>query len=342
MRRRQLRYNGKGIRLDGNHSLGKIILPSAAEAYTVAMGFCGLDGSLLVPVEPLKAECWEEIEPMLRRLLQELKQVMLEFGFKLDESRPVFLSTDTYAKHRLLYQKLFADIWSDMRVHAESDTPKGRAKRRRILPQSFVLALTIITGDPLHCIIKMRLLVSPHISDGLDFKFDYIDMINRLSAASPSRESLAQPDKGGLPDLCYAARSLLRCAVKLPKAKFDQVAVATPADVRSQLKAFMAHSQVHKAPEWRRIFGARPPRGTLARLARRAGTPLHPKRLGLPWTTKRAFRKQIGRLIRWYKPGRKALLRRRGIRRGHRAGPSRLGRKTVMTAKLRKHFAHPG
>ena len=60
---KQLLRNSKGIRLDGNFDLAKIIrVPDGGEAFTAVLGVCGLDGSLLVPFIPLTRESLTTIQ----------------------------------------------------------------------------------------------------------------------------------------------------------------------------------------------------------------------------------------------------------------------------------------
>ena len=105
MRRRQLCYNARGIRMGGNFKLAKTLLVSAGEeAFTVAMAFCGLDGSLLTPVLPLSHESFQKIDYILRPLLCDVRDVMMRAGYALEETQPVFIATDNFQKHRLLLQ----------------------------------------------------------------------------------------------------------------------------------------------------------------------------------------------------------------------------------------------
>ena len=107
---------------------------------------------------------------------------------------------------KTLLRKLCDAVWQALRIVSTAPTPKARATKKRLLPASDVPNLTIITGDPQHCIIKVRSLVSPHVSDGTDFKFDYIDMINRLSKEIRDEENPANVDP---PSLTAASRELL-------------------------------------------------------------------------------------------------------------------------------------
>jgi hypothetical protein len=126
--------------------------------------------------------------------------------------------------------------------------------------------------------------------------------------------------------------------MRLPFAKFEEESKKQSLAAINDCKSFMQHPDVHQASEWKEIENAKPPRGTLARVARRAAVALHPTLKRWAWKSTKEVRREICDLIRWYKPGRKVWRRRRGIRRGHAAGPWRRGRLTVMTAKVIKHL----
>ena len=103
MRQRQLLYNARGLRLDGNFKLAKIInVADDEEAYTVVFGICGLDGSLLVPLLPLRAEDWGNIVTILQLLFYEIRDLMLAQRFSLEETMPVFIATDNHFLYSIL------------------------------------------------------------------------------------------------------------------------------------------------------------------------------------------------------------------------------------------------
>eukprot|EP00973_Karenia_brevis_P027114 3740694-Karenia_brevis.AAC.1 len=106
----------------------------------------------------------------------------MESGFSIEESMPVFISTDNFLKHKHKLRQLVAEVWQALRVVAVSCTPKAPATKRRLTSAEGVAGQTIVTSDPQHYIIKVRSLVSPGASDGQCFLFDYIDAIHRFSA----------------------------------------------------------------------------------------------------------------------------------------------------------------
>ncbi|CAE7887976.1 unnamed protein product, partial [Symbiodinium necroappetens] len=90
MRRRQLLYNSKGIRIDGNFKIAKrLLLDDSEDPCTVLLGLCGTDGSLLDLLSPLKGEWWEPISSVLKPLLQDIRATFLQQGYTAQEARPV-------------------------------------------------------------------------------------------------------------------------------------------------------------------------------------------------------------------------------------------------------------
>ena len=68
-------YCGQGLRNDGNFKLAKRIgvrrqgSRSAARPSTVVLGFCGVDGTLLAPVHPMRTEDFTDNPRLFRRVL---------------------------------------------------------------------------------------------------------------------------------------------------------------------------------------------------------------------------------------------------------------------------------
>ena len=93
MRRRQILYNSKGIRVDGNFKMAKRLLVQQDEdACTVLLGFCGTDGSLLDLLHPLPGEWWGLISAVLKPLLQDIQDTFVHAGYTAQEARPVLLN----------------------------------------------------------------------------------------------------------------------------------------------------------------------------------------------------------------------------------------------------------
>ena len=77
---------------------------------------------------------------------------------------------------------------------------------------------------------------------------------------------------------------------------------------------------------------------SLARIARRLQVELHANVKGHGWGSPKEFCLELTKLNKWYATGKKSMTRRRGIRRGHKAGPWRSGRSVVLTKKIRKQL----
>ena len=148
MRRRQLAYNSQGIRCDGNYKLAKILKRALRRkrTSTVVVAFCGTDGSLLDVPAPLPTEGFDHIQSVLEPLLVEIQEVRLACGYSLLESQPVFHATDVYHIHDACLRRLYAKVWSGLRVATHGATPKGGVRRRTVLPPECMVDTCIPTG----------------------------------------------------------------------------------------------------------------------------------------------------------------------------------------------------
>lgn len=118
------------------------------------------------------------------------------------------------------------------------------------------------------------------------------------------------------PELRGKALELLQLAVKLPKSKYQAEAGKLAPSVSAELRNFLQHPNVQKAPVWLTTFHAIPPRRTSQRLAAAAADAvLHARN-----------------------QGRKSCRRKRGIRRGMKDTPWKPGRRSAVTFQVRKHF----
>ena len=332
MSKHQHVYNGQGLRFDGNFKLAKLL---RSPRHTVVLAFCGVDGSLLQPPVIAETESWDNIEKVLRPLLRDLKAARLEAGCSLIESLPAFFSTDNYAKHRFQAQRVFADIWADMRVVVDANTPRGSARRKSVLPRGHGVPC-IIAGDPLHDHINLRKLLSAKNGDANCLRADHMDMMRRLSAA----EAPAELDLGGRQPghLTRRAKVLLRSAVRDVAVKFKQkLAAARKKRVRA-VRGFLSSATVRESPLWEALFGAVPPRGTLARLARLFGCELHPAVEGWAWRSRQEFKEEVGRMRAWYQPGRRTTMRKRGLQRGAVPVQCVACQRTAWAQKVQTHF----
>ena len=99
MRKRQLLYNSKGLRADGNYKLAKRLDTTAGEEpCSVVLGICGTDGSLLDLLHPLPGEWWTHLEKVLKPLIEDIKEAFTEAGYTTHEARPVPLGCNTNDK----------------------------------------------------------------------------------------------------------------------------------------------------------------------------------------------------------------------------------------------------
>ena len=174
-------------------------------------------------------------------------------------------------KHRRKIRHLYRVVWPDFRVRVMSMTPTANASHLCMRRKWRVSRLVTVTGDPLHDAIAFWKLIPPFCSDKLDLEFDHIDMLSRLSAPPAPVDN---DEATEAPVLSPGAVSLLRDAVSGTTSDFQAAIRSGGSDVAS-LKDFLGHRSVRKSKAWQETFGAQPPRGTLARLARRARVQLH-------------------------------------------------------------------
>ena len=335
MRRRQMAYNAQGLRHDGNFDLAKILSEKVHDCKcTVVVAVCGTDGSLTDVPSPLPTEGWPHLRKMFEPLLRDIQTVRLECGHGLEGSMPVFHATDVFEKHARCMRRLYGTVWSGWRISAGACTPQRSTSRRKVLLRELVEGLCTITGEPMHCIINLRKLVSPQCNDATHLIVGYTEIINR-----PSMEDgpVFGDDNCCLPVLDDQARDLLSQSVRLSTHEFAAACKSAKGSVSlSFLKAFIGRAQVRDAEVWLVLFGARPPLGALARIAWRLGVELHPRNKAYGWETKEEFCTEVRRLLAGYKPGRRQTRRRRGIIRGVGSmGQLIKGRTSVITKMAR-------
>ena len=237
-----------------------------------------------------------------------------------------------------------------------------------------------ITGEPFHDIIALRKLVSPHKNDGRDFVFDHIELINRLSSEPPpiaSSTRLAHAPLAGsgpgtvLPNLQPSSSSQASSVpvetredplATIATQSFD-LAASAPAerpdspvrlgnDAHGLLRratietscefqqTLQQEQQAVDSPNWKEVFKCHPPRGTMARIARRLDVKLHPRCGPHQWQTLRDFTTEVKRIkrFRWCKRGHKSSRPRRGIKRCRTAKERLCGINVVVTKKTLAHY----
>ena len=121
------------------------------------------------------------------------------------------------------------------------------------------------TGEPCHDIYALARLISPMKADAGVMKADHRDGIYRLSADPPP--PIAGGDGDPCEDLPGFAHDLLKRSVSERKLNVD-AEVAANADAVIALGRFLGQRRVRDAPVWKSVFGSKPPRGTLSRVAR--------------------------------------------------------------------------
>ena len=100
MRKRQLLYNSKRLRTDGNYKLAKRLdTKEGEEPCSVILGICGTDGSLLDLLHPLQGEWWTHLEKVLRPLIKDTRKAFTEAGYTTHEARPVPLGCNAPENH---------------------------------------------------------------------------------------------------------------------------------------------------------------------------------------------------------------------------------------------------
>lgn len=334
IRRYQLVYNGRGLRHDGNHPLAKIIYANGDDdkrPYTAVVAFNGVDGSLLEPFHACMGESMADIEELLIPLLRDIRKFGLEAGLSLEDTLPVYHSTDVYAKQRKKLRSLYQRMWPDLNIRVLTETPKGAA---RSMEMNAAEPRVVITGDPEHDVIKPRLCGAHN-----HLLWDHIDAINRLSRADIEGEQEdEQEDSSNPPVLANDAATLLRKVAVSDVATAKALIEAQAHDV-SEVRVFLAARRVRRSPVWISEFRSRPPRGTLARLARRFSTELHVANGQHGWKDKRSFLRELSRIESWHKELRTPI-RPRGIRRSRRKRfrkPATVFRK-VWTRRVENHY----
>lgn len=105
--------------------------------------------------------------------------------------------------------------------------------------------------------------------------FDHRDALSRLSAPAPECCPVEEPRRfHRSPSLSGPCCRLLREGVTGQAAAWQRSLRGSPGPAE-ELRAFLGSPFVRSREVWTMLFNAKPPRGCLARLARRAGVSLH-------------------------------------------------------------------
>ena len=344
MQERQFVYNGQLIRGDGNYDLAKAVVRyvegKKSHPYTVALAWCGVDGSLLVPVSLAQSESWHSVEASLAPLLQKLKQARLRAGFSLEDSIPCFHATDSYHKHRQHLCKLYGSVWKDLRVEGQTPTRcKDAFCKVGVVSEEASQAkwLLRVTGEPMHDLFALRRLASPAANDCHSLLADHERLILRLNAPAPPTGSSSLPVADDM-EISPGAQDLLQRGVKEPAASAADAVAASPTEA-AELRALMATENVQQQVIWHTLFNAAPPQGVLGRISRLLGASLPAKHAELyNFLDKDDFVDEVRRMEAWYQRPRRESRRRRGILRGNKQSEVK-GRAKVWTTKVAAHYA---
>ena len=107
---------------------------------------------------------------------------------------------------------------------------------------------------------------------------------------------------------------------------------------KTDIQSFLGQPYASGAQTWCRIFGSHPPRQTLARLCARFRVKLHDTEGNYNVRSAKDFKREIWRIIRWYKQRRRTtMLRRRKVLR-ERQQKIIQGKAGVLSKKVRAHL----
>ena len=249
--------------------------------------------------------------------------------FAPEATTPVFHATDSYEKHRKKLDQYYKAKFPEEFLLAESTTPKGDASGRVIsVPGKSDVK---ICGEPMHNLFRLRRLVKPQACDSQTFLRDHQDLLARLSARPLPADDVPELDDQMLSG--EACQLLVKCITGS-----WQKALRDNTGAREELKQFVQKPQVRDHRVWLTLFAARPPRGTIARLARRMGVQVHWTEWFYSYPSKEDLLAELDALQSWYKPGRKKRRLFNGIIRSENQKKHVRGLKTAWSASVQKHF----
>ena len=240
-------------------------------------------------------------------------------------------------KHHKKLQNLFQDTFPESKLAPVHKTPKAHAHGFEIRPFDVQGEGTVIAGEPLHDLFKLRSITSVFACDREDLLADHKDALSRLSRPEMKQKQnepkVAPPNRLG-----NEAARILHRAVELPRKKFKQILPNyRPASIE-ELQNFISHEKVLESEVWLKEFQAKPPRRTLERLATITDAKLHYCNGFHGYSHNSEFETEMQRIYSWYKPGRETLRHKRGIKRGPKDGPWKRGRRSAITKKVKKHY----
>jgi hypothetical protein len=322
-------YSGTIVRGDANWQLADRIV--AEPKYTALLAWVAVDGALYQPPTPAEREDLPSLLADLEPLVDRVKMDRLEAGLGQADACMVAHCTDSLRKHGPALSAFYARKYVDVGLQVDSATPKGASQGCSSTGAS---SFTEITADVQHDVINFRALVPASSPDASDAILDHQDALSRLSAPLPGGE---RASGAPLEDLPNCARDLLRTGIERNVVVFKDSLKQRPKDAKL-LVAWLQQPGVNNSKEWKTLFRAMPPRGVVARLARRCGATLHESVGFFNFPTLKAFRKELKRIRGWYRKQKRQQRRLRGIVRSRRAPLHVFARKSIWTAKVRHHY----
>ena len=238
-------------------------------------------------------------------------------------------------KHHNKLRNLFQSTFPESKLAPLHKTPKAHAHGFEIRP--FDVETTIIAGEPLHDLFKLRSITEVFACDREDLLADHKDALNRLSRPQ-MKEKKNRPEIAPPHMLGHPATIILRRAIELPRKRFNQTLASYSLATIEELQNFISHEKVVESNVWLEQFHAKPPRRTLERLATTLDVKLHDCNGFHGYTFNSEFETEMERIYQWYKPGRKILRHKRGIKRGPKDGPWKRGKRSVITKKVKRHY----
>ena len=336
MRRHVNCYSGQILRSDGNWDIAmRVGQPGEnmrwEHPWTVLHAICLTDGSLSDLPSLMATEGWEGVEADLNRVVYNINADRVEAGFGNAGSPIVAHAVDTYGKLRLKLDAFYKRKYAAVNVAVLAPTPRADASAAVAAGAGYA-SPTELCGDPGHDSFALNRLVSPTANDANDIRFDHKYHMSSLSAPLAVFDRTLKPQEPPA-----VVHSLLRSAVRDPTATFKGT-LAVDAVGRLPFLAFLGEPNVSNARVWKKLFRAHPPRGTIARIARRAGAELHPSMRKRNFIHMREFIRETKRIKRWYKRGKRLTRFRRGIQRYRRAASQVRGVTSVWTQKVAMHY----
>ena len=187
---------------DGKHRLQR-------GEYTVLLAFTGVDGALLLPPVPARAESFHCVQEVLVPYLEELQATRIKAGFSLMDSLPTFHSTDNYRRDFKGLAKVYKTIWYALKVGTEASKPKSSALHAKVM--QWMDEYMTITGDPEHDIIAFRKLVPRKTRLKTAIVGDHADILRRLAAPLP-QAAVTSAEEEPCEGLSAEAQSFLQSA----------------------------------------------------------------------------------------------------------------------------------